>query len=367
MLEYVCNNTTPGYLHGHSHDVNIILSTISCAIFLVGVVGNILVIYVFKFQHNTRSVTENLIIYLAIGDLLGSLINPFVFTYLRLTFSHLWHFGPIGCKILPSLQKITISLSIGIILLIAIYRCLMICQIYIHSFNLRLFVTTIVVLSIITRIPYTMHLHVKCGRCNGQMEDNDITLSILITEDLIFILIFTTALCFIYKRLYNKEARKVLRNQVDLQRNKKVVFMLVIMASIFLATVLPRHVFLIVIGFRQSTHLLNWKTKQIVSTLELVYMCNSVCNPFIYGKLHTQFRKSVIKSMRGISQRGRLLISTKRGRPHENGRMYGNAAHSLAEAKFVLRRPLKEKLKVKARKDVQNGKELLVRFKDSNV
>ena len=105
--------TSCGSEHEHDVIVNIILILISSSIFVVGTIGNLLVVYIFQYKHNRRSVTEKLIVFLACADLLQSVLNPSLFAYLRLTSSRSWVFGSVGCKLIPGLQKVVISIAIG--------------------------------------------------------------------------------------------------------------------------------------------------------------------------------------------------------------------------------------------------------------
>ena len=99
--------------HEHNLAVNIVLIFISSCILCIGTIGNVLVVYIFQHKLNKRSVTEKLIVFLAYVDLLQSVLNPCMFTYLRLTSSKKWQFGDVGCKLIPGMQKIIISVAIG--------------------------------------------------------------------------------------------------------------------------------------------------------------------------------------------------------------------------------------------------------------
>ena len=70
-------------------------------VFLVGVIGNLLVILAIREPH-MRSVTNLFITNLAISDLIVSLVNtPFVVFHAHLGY---WPFGSVLCKIIPFLQ-----------------------------------------------------------------------------------------------------------------------------------------------------------------------------------------------------------------------------------------------------------------------
>ena len=93
-------------------------------IFAVGVFGNLLVIYIFKFQ-NKRNIgaMELIITYLAVSDLIASVFNPLLYIYWHLTGFEQWDFGSFCCTLFPSITTVSVTTSLGFILLITIERC----------------------------------------------------------------------------------------------------------------------------------------------------------------------------------------------------------------------------------------------------
>jgi len=93
-------------------------------IFTVGVVGNLLVIYIFKFR-NKRAIgpMELIILYLATSDLITSIFNPLLYIYWHLTAFERWYFGSFCCTLFPSITTVSVTTSLGFILLITIERC----------------------------------------------------------------------------------------------------------------------------------------------------------------------------------------------------------------------------------------------------
>mgnify|MGYP001793478610 CR=1 FL=1 len=70
-------------------------------VFLLGVLGNLLVIRAIK-DLQMRSVTNLFITNLAVSDLIVSLVNiPFVVTHAHLGY---WPFGSVLCKVIPFIQ-----------------------------------------------------------------------------------------------------------------------------------------------------------------------------------------------------------------------------------------------------------------------
>ena len=101
-----------------------------------------------------------LIYHLAVVDLLASIINPVLYLYWQVTFNRKWHFGYIGCKIIPALAKCCITISFGIILLITIERCVVICRPFqskIKDKHINIAVIGIVIYAVLCETPQIIH------------------------------------------------------------------------------------------------------------------------------------------------------------------------------------------------------------------
>ncbi|XP_057302218.1 C5a anaphylatoxin chemotactic receptor 1-like [Hydractinia symbiolongicarpus] len=286
-----------------------------CFIFTVGVAGNSLVIYLLKFK-NSRALTttETLIYYLAVADLMSSIFNPIMFIYWTLTFHKAWHFAEIGCKILPSATRVTVSFSIGIILIITLDRCRLICQPFekqLKSFQLHVAVILALILSIVFELPYPIYQEID-PKSTCQVPDSAIPgfaypiVTIYILRDTFFIGIFSVTVFFIRRGLYDSEKIHTLQQQSELYKLKRVVIMLITMATIFTLLVFPRDIL-------HVTFIISWLsppglpyTKAFLDTnsfLKFLHMCNCICNPFIYARLHGKFRRRLVRMVRRLLQR----------------------------------------------------------------
>ena len=274
-----------------------------CVIFIVGVCGNLLVCSLFKNKVKVRSTEiENLIYYLAYVDLVASIVNPVVWTYWTVTHHKVWHFGQIGCKILPSLTRILVSVSMGIISLITVDRYYVICRPYeerIARWKIKVALVLVVVFSVAIDIPYIFHQEVKpgrtCGVQNVSLQSFIYPIIVcLISRDVAFAFMFCGTVYKIRGVLNDhqkKEAVKQLRKEKSLSR---VTVMLTVMATIFMFLVFPRDVLHIV-------YFTSWLTPpglpfnktilDVNSALKVLHMTNSVVNVFIYSRLHGKFRK----------------------------------------------------------------------------
>ena len=93
------------------------------AIFVLGVVGNLLVVLTIRRPH-MKTVTNVFITNLAVADFVVCLFNvPMVTTLAHLGY---WPFGEIMCKLLPFFQGVSLSASVGTLVAVAADRFKMI-------------------------------------------------------------------------------------------------------------------------------------------------------------------------------------------------------------------------------------------------
>ena len=155
--------------HGVSYSVaEYILIIGFVLVFIIGVCGNALVIYVIKQkndQQNTKySSMSFLLTILAIMDLVSSMAVPMLYIYWIVTHSKSWHFGAFGCSVLPSFSSMTVTMSLCMILLITIDRCRAICKPFkqrrFTRCQLKCAVVGIILLSALCEIPHALSLTV---------------------------------------------------------------------------------------------------------------------------------------------------------------------------------------------------------------
>jgi len=302
-------------------DTKDILLVISfCIIFIVGVSGNTLVCFLFKPKKNRQlSTMERLIFYLAIADLTASILNPTMFIYWTVTFFKQWHFGMVGCKILPSLTRISVTFSLSIILIITLDRCHVIRKPFdkqLKKKHVNIIVLISLFISILSEFPYTYY-QIPNPKSTCQVPDSEIpgfaypTITIVILRDLLFIFIFSITVFLIYRELYNKEHMRVLKSRKrNASKNKKILHMLTFMAVIFILLVFPRdilHLIFMITWMNPPGVSYTKAFLDLNSLLKVLHMCNSICNVFIYARLHGRFRKNLL----------RLTKSLLRGTPYE--------------------------------------------------
>ena len=160
----VSNYTKLCTIHGNDS----LLIFLYSLVFIVGVVGNIIVIIIFTPSWRNGPIIELFILDLAISDLFSSFVNPIVFIYWIATCHDHWHFGWLGCKILPALARIFTDISTGIILCMAIDRCRAIVTPLKRRLNRHLshvVVLLIVLVSISCELYYIIAINIHDGGC----------------------------------------------------------------------------------------------------------------------------------------------------------------------------------------------------------
>ena len=109
----------------YSYDLRILIPLVSCCIivFIIGVPGNAMVIYVLGFsQKQQRNNNGNaFIVNLAIADVFASAAVPFVIIH-DLLYIPRWHLGSFLCHLLPVLNPITLVASSWALVIISIDR-----------------------------------------------------------------------------------------------------------------------------------------------------------------------------------------------------------------------------------------------------
>lgn len=263
------------------------VSLICCyfLILLVGTLGNALVIVTFK-KKARRSVLNLLIMYLAAFDLAASVFVPFIFGYWVWTCDLQWHFGVFGCKTLPVATRVFTSVSVGVLLIMAIERCRAIVNPFKRPLSRRTIhglVAGTVVLSVASETHYIMTLNVEeHGQCAVPGEKYYIYASIGVTlfRTVAFVSIFLSTTVLVTCRLQQKsgvlddvddqktdgeevdegdtplkastrsrKSKKYLaaktsnQSMLRTRRRKKAVKMLLVMMIVFGMTVLPRDLF----------------------------------------------------------------------------------------------------------------------------
>jgi len=284
----------------------------------LGVFGNASICYCFGLFHNKsrKSVSEILILYLAVVDFCASIFTPFVFIYWIATCNTAWHFGVFGCKLLPFLGRVFINISVGVICILALDRYRAICSPFKGQFKkkyIHISVILSVLLAILCEIYYldalTVHYkplpHGSMG-CLVTPDNNlkyiKVTTAILLSRDLFFVLIFTYTTIQI---IFNLKRRNIYMTSTgpgslvardNRRETEHVIRVIIVMQIVFIVLVLPRDLLHIIFslswvggdGIPYSKTLI-----RLNDALKVIQTANCCANVFIYAKMHGRFRNTV--------------------------------------------------------------------------
>ena len=236
-------------------------------VFVVGLIGNGFVLYTFRHYWRRGPIIELLILYLASFNFISSFLDPMTFGYWLVTCYKSWHFGWFACKIVPSLCRVSTNVSIGLILIMAIDRCRAIVFPFRRRLN-RCTIHALVFIAIVIGFLSEVHHMVgsfinEKGLCDvvdvmgpGYLYPLIISISGRILT-ITFVLTFTTLTA--YFKLKQSFDQKLLcasgnnTNRSLSERCRKVTIMLVVMATVFSVTILPRDFFHIIYAISWTT------------------------------------------------------------------------------------------------------------------
>ena len=278
------------------------------AIFLIGIPGNLFVIYVFGWkQRHRRNRFELLLLILGCIDLVSLLLVPPSFFYLTVTKFRQWHFGKVACKIVPSLLQITVSVSQGMLILICYERYSAIMKPFtnkqISSFRIFAWLCNVIFVSIVFIYPYAYAFelvendHGVCCQPRGDRLNYLLASSSLqVLRDLMSATTMAILSHRMNKALYADNDVTTWDRAQMTQKSRKVIKTVVIVFTILCLPVDLFHLTYYVL-VRQNVNLSHVMDSIIVpinTALNVTQISNSVVNVFIYSKMHVFFRKYVI-------------------------------------------------------------------------
>ena len=277
---------------------------------VTGIIGNSLVIYVYTKAKNRKRFLkfERMILILAIVDLIASTLNPAFYIYQIKVDYRQWHFGYLGCKIIPAVGPIFSSISLGLILLMAIDRDRAVCTPFKQQFSLSLLYKAIavtVILAIVVNVPYMHYLGLigptssSClvDRIRSGISYPRAFVTVTIISDLFFLSIFlVTTIRVCYKLMYKSTDLTYPKTREFREREtKRILKMIVCMGVFFIVLIFPRDIFLTILylTFLHPPYLRVENAFMVNAVLKVLYTSNSVVNVFMYSVLNRRFRRDL--------------------------------------------------------------------------
>ncbi|XP_023592026.1 C5a anaphylatoxin chemotactic receptor 1 [Trichechus manatus latirostris] len=276
-------------------------------VFLVGVPGNALVVWVTGSEAR-RAINAIWFLNLAVADLLSCLALPILFTSIILH-SH-WPFGDAACRILPSLILLNMYASILLLAAISADRFLLVFNpIWCQNFRgARLAWTAcgvawvlallLTIPSFLYRVVNVEHYPVKfiCGLNYSRDKHKEVMVASvrLIVGFLCPLIILSVCYTFLLLRSWSRKAT----------RSMKTLKVVVAVVSSFFVFWLPYQVTGMLLALHDSDSEIFRKVKRMDALCISLAYINCCINPIIYvvaGKgFHTLYRKSLRSILRNV-------------------------------------------------------------------
>ncbi|XP_066912311.1 neuropeptides B/W receptor type 1-like [Clytia hemisphaerica] len=282
-------------------------------IMISGVVGNVLVIYVFGKKRDLKT-TEYLILYLGVIDLMTSVFNPSLNIYWIYYGFRTWHFGELGCKILPAIGPIMTTASGWVLLIFAAERYCAIVTPFTKRFTpglIKLLCLGAVAISAGMYVHYSVALTHKFygGRC--VVPDVKVpeygypNCAFIIVRLLSFLSVFLLTNIRIYMTLRQNESRfsaKDLRETRNKQ-SKRIMRILNAMGIVFVVLVFPRELLYLVYNMNDMIYQgapdkgvqFGEYVIKLNAWLKVMHTSNSCANIFIYANMQDSYKRQIRK------------------------------------------------------------------------
>ncbi|MEE6511130.1 hypothetical protein FKM82_017562 [Ascaphus truei] len=280
-------------------------------IFVLGLVGNILVVLTFSCYKRTKSMTDVFLLNMAIADIMFVFTLPFWAVYYH---EKEWVFRDFMCKLVRSIYAINLNCSMLLLACVGIDRYVAIVQVT-KSFRFRatamaykrvicLFVWLISVCLSSTTYSFTTFYKINDSRvCEANYQNNSTArtwkLAVLAVQISIGFFIPLLVIVFCYSFII-----KTLLQAQNSQRHKAIRVVVAVVA-VFLFCQVPYNVLLMekAVELSSNNHSCDGRIKIayarfITETLAFFHCC---LNPVIYAFVGVQFRNYFVKIMQDLS------------------------------------------------------------------
>lgn len=252
-------------------------------IFVMGILGNVLIIVFFGFKMKQMTSFRLFLIHLAITDCLCSIMAPFI--YIHELVSPKWELGTVSCKVLPVIPSVTITISAWILCGISYERYRAIAHPLKKRFSPAVvhgYCGLLWIISILCFIPHFIMLTDSDGHCRLHLKTKaqamGTTFMYFGIQCFIPLFILTVFFVYIYKQSRN--------------HSKIPVQALLLSVICFAFCELPQTLFyisalVIHLYFPDFSHPVHLK---VYTWLLVLLYANSVMNCFIYAGKFKKFR-----------------------------------------------------------------------------
>ncbi|XP_029427794.1 C5a anaphylatoxin chemotactic receptor 1-like [Rhinatrema bivittatum] len=300
--------TTPPHLSYTSFSPATVVSlTIYALVFLLGVPGNLLVIWITGFEMK-RTVNTVWFLHLSIADLLCCLSLPFL--AMQVVLDHHWPLGVNACKLIPSLTLFNMYMSVLLLTAISADRCALVmkpvwcqnnrnaCKATVMCISLWFLALLMTTPSFYFRNLYTPPLtHKKtCSMQYAKAGHHEATVEVLVTVYR-FVLGFMAPFLVI-SVCYGLLLAKVKSSRFS-QSNKTLKIVLAVIIGFFVCW-FPYHVTGIILASQPHMSSLYTSTAEVDPVVVSLAYINSCINPIIYVLMGQDFKEKFKKNIKSI-------------------------------------------------------------------
>ncbi|KAG8007044.1 Somatostatin receptor type 5 [Nibea albiflora] len=305
-ISYNDSSSYPGYATPRNiSDVpepmpfNVVTAVIYTVVFIVGLLGNSLVIYVVVRYAKMKTVTNMYILNLALADELYILGIPFLGTNSVLSY---WPYGNVFCKVCMTADAMSQFASTFCLTVMSIDRFLAVVH-PIRSAKWRkpqvakIFNTMVWVVSFLIVLPITIYSHVQeeFNTCNITWpEPHELwSIAFILYTSILGFFAPLVVICLCYLLIVIKVRSAGVRAGLTKRRKseRKVTRMVVIIVLVFVLCWLPFFTTNIV----NLIHVIPENETTVYFSLVILTYVNSCANPILYGFLSDNFKQSFQK------------------------------------------------------------------------
>lgn len=275
-------------------------------VFLLGVSGNAVVVYVVIHNRAMQTITNIFIANLAVSDIIMCLLAV-PFTPLS-GLTQDWLFGDFLCHLVPMVMGVSVHVSTLTSTAVAVDRYFVI----VHPFMPRMKVSVCMILiGVIWSIAISISLPLAIFQkvtwidsesvhaCHEDWPEGTARQFFTVVSLILQYIVPCSIISFCYGRVSASLRRRAktrigsssrTRDQMEIQRKRKTNKMLIAMVSIFVCCWLPLNVIQLILEYHQEVF--NWKYFLLTFFVtHVIAMSSTVYNPFLYAWMNENFRK----------------------------------------------------------------------------
>ena len=328
------NNTTEAFCTVQANtSTNSILKALAySAVILLSFFGNVMIVLVVHRNHRMRSITNYLIINMALADLATTFINMIPTLYWIVRAVDVWHvggvLGDLFCKFLNFIQSVTVGVSVFTLVAIAVDRFFAIFWPLKRIITFRVakgVIAGVWVSSFLISGPLLLVLSLEKGECietwdplfDTQIASRDYTIALFIVFYALPLCITACLYSLIMTKLWRRRTpgQETINNQEHKEKiNRKVLRMLVTVVVIFTLCWLPLYVRMFVLYSVDPERFRCGLPYEMDFIPLFLGHANSAINPYLYVIFNENYRRGFATafSRRNRKRQSGFISTTRR-------------------------------------------------------